>query len=189
MVDRSHTRYRATIPWWRISETTVRTTSEIATMSASVRFNHDAHRSAEQACIWTRSKPAGNSVSGHDLHVDYHMRELLEVGSVRTFVRAPLFRLRQWSLRNLSDLTGPLMSLQIRFTIPHSDIPHPVFRYLSTASRCLILMLLLFCDDICPRVALRFPRELPNLLLETDDICPPHILSSILSCQPFAMSR
>jgi len=59
-------------------------------------------------------------------------------------------------MRNLSDPIGPLVSVQIRFTMPLSDTVHPVFRYYRIASRCLDLDALLFCAHVGQRSLFAF---------------------------------
>jgi hypothetical protein len=58
---------------------------------------------------------------GYELHADYCMLEV-ETGAGPAECRC-------FPMRNLSDRIDPLVSVQIRFTIPLSDTVHPVFRY------------------------------------------------------------
>lgn len=88
-------------------------------------------------------------------------------------------------MRNLSDLTGHLLSVQIRYTFPHSDARHLVFRYVSTGQVLLDPDALLFCPCPWPRVAYCF---MGSNLLESDDICLPLDALAALYRPSFAMS-
>jgi hypothetical protein len=106
---------------------------------------------------------------GHELHTDYCMLEV-ETGAGPAGCRC-------FPMRNLSDRIDPLVSVQIRFTIPLSEQFTLFSGTIASPVDAWFVILCCFASMLAPdRYSLSLRVPILPLLLETDDICSPHIL-------------